>query len=92
MATRINNVTDTSMINTNARKGQRVRFDVQLGVCIPPSNAMLKDFTHLDVLGKPDMDFILSILPCATFRLTKSGKFARLNEFEDFKKAIADRM
>lgn len=85
-------VTSTSMINKVARKGQHVRFIVQLGRCIPTSKSMLKDFTGLDVLGQPDVDYIKSILPSATFRTTKSGKFARLNEFEAFKSAIAARL
>lgn len=88
----LNKVTETSMINTTARKGQQVRFACSIGRCIPPSKVMLKDFTHLDVLGKPDMDFIRSILPTATFRPTKSGRFARLNEFEAFKAALAEKM
>ena len=88
----LNKVTETPMINTAARKGQHVRFTVELGRCIPPSKSMLKDFTHLDVLGKPDMDFILSVLPSATFRPTKSGQFARLNEFDAFKAALAEKL
>jgi hypothetical protein len=88
----LNKVTETAMINTTARKGQHVRFTVELGRCIPPSKAMLKDFTHLDVLGKPDMDFIRSVLPTATFRPTKSGQFARLNEFDAFKAALAGKL
>jgi hypothetical protein len=86
------NVTETAMINTAARKGQNVRSAVALGRCIPPSKDMLKDFTHLDVLGKPDMNFIRSILPSATFRPTKSGWFARLNEFDTFKAALAEKL
>jgi hypothetical protein len=85
-------MTMMKMINTTARKGQHVRFKVEHGRCIPPSKAMLKYFTHLDVLGKPDMDFILSVLPTATFRPTKSGQFVRLNEFAAFKAALAARL
>lgn len=88
----LNKVTETAMINTTARKGQHVRFTVQIGRCIPPSKAMLKDFTHLNVLGKPDMAFIRSVLPTATFRPTKSGQFARLNEFDAFKAALAEKL
>ena len=88
----LSKVTETAMINTTARKGQHVRFTVELGRCIPTSKAMLRDFTHLDVLGKPDMDFIRSVLPTATFRPTKSGQFARLNEFDAFKAALAEKL
>ena len=91
MKEKLNKVTEAAMINTKARKGQHVRFIVEMGRCIPPSKAMLKKFTHLDVLGKPDMDFILSVLPTATFRPTKSGQFARLNEFDSFKAALAEK-
>ena len=92
MNEKLNKVTETAMINTTARKGQHVRFAVELGRCIPPSKAMLKDFTHLDVLGKPDMDFIRSVLPTATFRTTKSGQFARLNDFAAFKAALSEKL
>ena len=92
MKTAPTNVTETAMISTTARKGQHVRFDVEMGRCIPPSRAMLRDFTHLGVLGVPDMEFILSVLPTATFRATRSGRFARLNEFDEFKAALAERL
>lgn len=85
----LDNVTNVSMLNTTARKGQHVRLGVELGRCIPPSKAMLENFTRLDVLGKPDMEYIKAILPTATFRTIKSGLFARLNEFEAFKAALA---
>ena len=88
----LSNASKYAMINTTAKKGQHVRWEVKLGRCIPPSKAMLKDFTHLDVLGKPDMDFIRSVLPTATFRPTKSGQFARLNEFDAFKAALAEKL
>jgi hypothetical protein len=87
-----NKVTEIAMINTTARKGQHVRFAVRHGRCIPPSKAMLQDFSRLDVLGKPDIDFIRSVLPTATFRPTKSGQFVRLNEFAAFKAALAARL
>jgi len=92
-AAKINeNLTDISMINTKARKGQHVRFAVERGRCIPPSKAMMMHFGRLDVLGKPDIDFIRSVLPSATFRPTKSGQFARLNEFDAFKSALAEKL
>ena len=88
----LSNVSKTAMINTKAKKGQHVRWEVQRGQCIPASKGMLDDFTHLGVLGVPDMEFILTVLPTATFRPTGSGRWCRLNEFDEFKAALAERL
>ena len=80
---------DVSMINKLAAKGSHVSFLVEQGRCIPKSKAMFKRWRHLDVLGQPDVDFILFVFPGAEFKKTKSGNWARLLNFDEFKDAYA---
>ena len=82
-------LTKTAMIERNAKKGANANFLLELGRRFPTTPAQLKRFCRLDVLGKPDVDFIVEIFPEATFRRTSSGLFARLNEFEEFKAALS---
>ena len=82
------NLTDVHMI-ADLPKGSHIGFLVGLGRAFPKSKHMIRRWKGLSVLGGPDVDRILAVFPEATFKLTKSGRYARLTNFEEFKEAYS---
>jgi hypothetical protein len=89
------NVTNNRM-TSSPKKGQHSSLQFILGAAIPTHTSQLKKFTNLDCIGKADVEIIDSIMKSngynPNFRMTKSGTFCRLINFDEFKKSILNNL
>lgn len=89
-------ITNISEFASASPKSGHYKFLMGLGRCIPSNAAQVRVWMRcgcpLDVLGRPDVELISSIMEDAgmkaDFKLTKSGAFARLVNVSTFLQAL----